>query len=100
MGDWIDAHFSEIKQAAEATTSAGKLVKIGKYIVGRLLYLRSSRRRCRTIAKRNMLVAEEADDHRNKRKDGSSKIGGLRGVGRNPAAQQGSQWRNGHGVQQ
>jgi hydroxymethylglutaryl-CoA reductase (NADPH) len=40
LGEWIDAHSSEIRHAAEATTSAGKLVGVGKYIVGRLLYLR------------------------------------------------------------
>jgi len=40
LGEWIDDHFGDIKQAAEATTSAGKLVSIGKYIVGPLLYLR------------------------------------------------------------
>ena len=40
LGEWVDAHFSEIRQAAEATTSAGKLVEIRKYIIGPLLYLR------------------------------------------------------------
>jgi hydroxymethylglutaryl-CoA reductase (NADPH) len=40
LGEWIDAHYNEIKQAAEATTSAGKLVEIRNYIIGPLLYLR------------------------------------------------------------
>ena len=40
LGEWLDAHFSQIKRATEATTSKGKLVEIGKYVVGPLLYLR------------------------------------------------------------
>jgi hydroxymethylglutaryl-CoA reductase (NADPH) len=40
LGEWIDVHLHEIRQAAEATTSKGKLIEIGRYIVGRLLYLR------------------------------------------------------------
>ncbi len=40
LGDWIDAHLQEIRLAAEATTSAGKLVEVRPYIIGRLLYLR------------------------------------------------------------
>ncbi len=40
LSDWIDAHLAEIRQTAEATTSAGTLVAIGRYILGRLLYLR------------------------------------------------------------
>ena len=40
FGEWIDAHFDQIKQAAEATTSVGKLARITQYAVGPLLYLR------------------------------------------------------------
>jgi len=40
LGEWLDDHFSDIQHAAEATTSAGKLVEIRKYIIGPLLYLR------------------------------------------------------------
>ena len=40
LGEWIDAHLQDVRRAAESTTSAGKLVEIGRYIVGRLLYLR------------------------------------------------------------
>ena len=40
LSEWIDAHLDDIRQAAEATTSSGKLVEIGRYIVGCLLYLR------------------------------------------------------------
>ncbi len=40
LSEWIDAHLPEIRQAAEATTSVGKLVEIHPYIIGRLLYLR------------------------------------------------------------
>ena len=40
LGEWIDARFGEVKRAAEATTSVGKLVEVGKYVIGRLLYLR------------------------------------------------------------
>jgi hydroxymethylglutaryl-CoA reductase (NADPH) len=46
LGEWIDAHFNEIKEAAEATTSAGKLFEIGKYIIGPLLYLRFNYTTC------------------------------------------------------
>ena len=40
VSDWIDAHLQEIRRAAEATTSVGKLVEIRPYVIGRLLYLR------------------------------------------------------------
>ena len=40
LSEWIDAHIADVRRSAEATTSAGKLVEIGRYIVGRLLYLR------------------------------------------------------------
>jgi len=40
FGEWIEAHFAEIKRAAEATTSVGKLTRITQYAVGPLLYLR------------------------------------------------------------
>jgi hydroxymethylglutaryl-CoA reductase (NADPH) len=37
---WLDEHFDEIKQAAEATTRSGKLQEIEKYSAGRILYTR------------------------------------------------------------
>jgi hydroxymethylglutaryl-CoA reductase (NADPH) len=40
LSEWIDAHLHDIRQVAESTTSAGKLIEIGRYILGRLLYLR------------------------------------------------------------
>ena len=40
FGEWVQAHFAEIKAEAEATTRAGKLVAITQFIVGRLIYLR------------------------------------------------------------
>ncbi len=40
LSEWIDAQRDGIRHAAESTTSAGKLIEIGRYIVGRLLYLR------------------------------------------------------------
>jgi hydroxymethylglutaryl-CoA reductase (NADPH) len=40
LGEWIDTRLQQIRQAAESTTSAGKLVEVRTYIVGRLLYLR------------------------------------------------------------
>jgi hydroxymethylglutaryl-CoA reductase (NADPH) len=40
FGRWVEEHFAEIKEAAEATTRAGKLVNIGQYAVGPLRYLR------------------------------------------------------------
>jgi hydroxymethylglutaryl-CoA reductase (NADPH) len=42
LGEWVEAHFEEIKQSAEGTTSVGKLTEIGRYILGPLLYLRFS----------------------------------------------------------
>ena len=38
--DFIDAHFDEIKEAAEATTKSGKLQDIERYTAGRMLYTR------------------------------------------------------------
>jgi hydroxymethylglutaryl-CoA reductase (NADPH) len=40
FGAWVDRHQPEIRAAAEATTSSGKLTYIGQYQVGPLLYLR------------------------------------------------------------
>lgn len=40
LAEWIQSHFAEIKQAAEATTAFGKLLQITPFILGRLLYLR------------------------------------------------------------
>jgi hydroxymethylglutaryl-CoA reductase (NADPH) len=40
FGDWVTAHFTEIKTAAEATTRTGRLCYIGQYQVGPLRYLR------------------------------------------------------------
>ena len=40
LSEWIDAHLQQVREAAESTTSAGKLVEVRPYIVGRLLYLR------------------------------------------------------------
>jgi hydroxymethylglutaryl-CoA reductase (NADPH) len=40
FGAWIGEHEPEIRVAAEATTRSGKLVYIGRYQVGPLLYLR------------------------------------------------------------
>ena len=40
FGAWIDQHEEEIRAAAEATTRSGKLIYIGQYQVGPLLYLR------------------------------------------------------------
>ncbi len=40
LGDWVQAHFAEVKAAAETTTRVGQLVAISPFIVGRLLYLR------------------------------------------------------------
>src|SRR4051812_9537298 len=37
---WLDEHFDEIKQAAEATTRSGKLQNIEKFTAGRILYTR------------------------------------------------------------
>ena len=40
FGEWMDAHFDDIRAAAEATTRSGKLTYIGHYQVGPLRYLR------------------------------------------------------------
>ncbi len=40
FGEWVSAHFDEIKRRAEATTSVGKLRDIEQYAVGRFRYLR------------------------------------------------------------
>jgi hydroxymethylglutaryl-CoA reductase (NADPH) len=40
FGDWVEQHEDEIRAAAEATTRSGKLIYIGQYHVGPLLYLR------------------------------------------------------------
>ncbi len=40
FGRWLDAHTAEIRAAAEATTSVGKLVGIGQYQVGPIRYVR------------------------------------------------------------
>ncbi len=40
FGEWVDAHFNDVKAAAESTTRVGKLLSITQFIVGRLLYLR------------------------------------------------------------
>jgi hydroxymethylglutaryl-CoA reductase (NADPH) len=40
FGVWLDAHFPEIKQAAETTTRSGKLQDIERYSAGRMLYTR------------------------------------------------------------
>ena len=40
FGAWIDAHFDEIKAAAESTTRSGSSSYIGQYQVGPLRYLR------------------------------------------------------------
>src|SRR3954464_10564071 len=37
---WLDEHFDEIKEAAEATTRSGKLQNIEKFTAGRILYTR------------------------------------------------------------
>jgi hydroxymethylglutaryl-CoA reductase (NADPH) len=37
---WLDAHFDEIKAAAEATTGTGKLRDIQRFVVGRFVYTR------------------------------------------------------------
>ncbi|MDP9386018.1 MAG: hydroxymethylglutaryl-CoA reductase [Actinomycetota bacterium] len=37
---WLDDHFDEIRAAAEATTSTGKLQDIERYSAGRMLYTR------------------------------------------------------------
>jgi len=40
FGVWLDAHFAEVKAAAEATTSVGKLSHIEQYGVAKMRYLR------------------------------------------------------------
>ncbi len=40
FGEWLEEHFSEIKQAAEATTKSGVLIDIEQYSAGRILYTR------------------------------------------------------------
>ena len=40
LGEWVQAHFAEIKAQAETTTSIGKLSQISQFIIGPLLYLR------------------------------------------------------------
>jgi hydroxymethylglutaryl-CoA reductase (NADPH) len=40
FGEWLEDHFSEIKEAAEATTKSGVLVDIEQYSAGRILYTR------------------------------------------------------------
>lgn len=40
FGDWVDEHLEEIRAAAEATTSVGRLLGIDHYVVGPLRYLR------------------------------------------------------------
>jgi hydroxymethylglutaryl-CoA reductase (NADPH) len=40
FGEWLDAHFAEVKAAAETTTSTGRLLEIQQFAVSRLLYTR------------------------------------------------------------
>jgi hydroxymethylglutaryl-CoA reductase (NADPH) len=40
FGEWLDAHFEEIKTAAEETTRTGRLRDIEKYSASRMLYTR------------------------------------------------------------
>ena len=40
LGEWLQGHMDEIRQAAQSTTAAGKLIELRTYIVGRLLYVR------------------------------------------------------------
>jgi hydroxymethylglutaryl-CoA reductase (NADPH) len=40
FGEWVEAHFDDIKAAAETTTSSGKLTHIQQYSVGCMKYLR------------------------------------------------------------
>jgi hydroxymethylglutaryl-CoA reductase (NADPH) len=40
FGEWVEEHFDEIRSAAEATTSVGRLRGISQYAVGPLRYLR------------------------------------------------------------
>jgi hydroxymethylglutaryl-CoA reductase (NADPH) len=40
FAEWLTEHFDEIKDAAETTTKSGKLLDIGQYSAGRILYTR------------------------------------------------------------
>jgi hydroxymethylglutaryl-CoA reductase (NADPH) len=40
LADWLDAHQNEIREAAESTTSVGRLIEIERYAVGPMLYTR------------------------------------------------------------
>ena len=40
FGEWVTAHFDELKNKAEETTSVGKLLDIEQYTVGKLHWLR------------------------------------------------------------
>jgi hydroxymethylglutaryl-CoA reductase (NADPH) len=40
FGDWLDAHFEEIKEAAEATTNTGKLQDVEQYSASRIIFTR------------------------------------------------------------
>jgi hydroxymethylglutaryl-CoA reductase (NADPH) len=40
FGEWVTAHFNELKTKAEETTSVGKLLDIEQYTVGKLHWLR------------------------------------------------------------
>lgn len=40
LGAWLDTYLAQIKQAAEVTTSVGKLIELRTYVVGCLLYVR------------------------------------------------------------
>jgi hydroxymethylglutaryl-CoA reductase (NADPH) len=40
FGSWVEEHFEEIRQQAEATTSAGKLRNIDQFAIGPVRYLR------------------------------------------------------------
>jgi hydroxymethylglutaryl-CoA reductase (NADPH) len=40
FGDWLDAHFEAIKEAAEATTNSGKLQDVEQYSASRTIFTR------------------------------------------------------------
>jgi len=40
FGEWLDDHFEEIKQAAEATTRSGKLQDVEQYSASRIIFTR------------------------------------------------------------
>jgi hydroxymethylglutaryl-CoA reductase (NADPH) len=40
FGHWVEAHFADIKRAAEATTQVGRLINVYQYAVGPLRHLR------------------------------------------------------------